>query len=113
MYKSGDILLVKFHPGYGSEIKKYRPALVISDATEKVDPRFVLITPILTQVSKKKHALEIELVRCSFLKKKSYALLWYPLTIDTQRVQYTLGHIPSSIMRSVQKRLRLLFAPAQ
>ena len=73
MYKSGDVLLVKFHPGYGSEIKKYRPALVISDATEKVDARFVLIAPITTQASKKKHSLELELIHCPFLKKKSYA----------------------------------------
>lgn len=111
MYNVGDILLMKFHSGFGSELKKYRPALVISKAAETVDPRFVLVVPLTTQASKEKHSLEVELTHCSFLTKKSYALLWYPVTLDAQRVQHVLGSIPFSLQKDILHRLTTMFAP--
>ncbi|MEK7458608.1 MAG: type II toxin-antitoxin system PemK/MazF family toxin [Patescibacteria group bacterium] len=109
MYSVGDVLLMKFHPGFGSELKKYRPALVINMATELADPRFVLVVPITTQAPKRKHPLEIELKHCPFLTKKSFALLWYPMTLDAQRVQHVLGNIPSRLQKDIQQRLSKMF----
>ena len=109
MYNVGDVLLMKFHPGFGSELKKYRPALVISSSTEMVDPRFVLVVPITTKAPKKKQLLEVELKHCPFLTKKSFALLWYPMTLDAQRVQHVLGNIPSRLQKDIQQRLSKMF----
>lgn len=109
MYNVGDVLLMKFHPGFGSELKKYRPALVISTATELADPRFVLVIPITTKAPKKKQPLEVELKHCSCLTKKSYALLWYPMTLDAQRVQHVLGSIPLRLQKDIRRRLLKMF----
>lgn len=109
VYKTGQVLLVKFHPSHGADIKKYRPAVVISETAEQADSRFVLISPLTTKPSLKKNSLELEIKKLPFLKKKSYLMMWYLRTIDTQRVQYVLGEIPKKTMKTVRKRLQTMF----
>lgn len=90
-------------------MKKYRPALVISEITQQTDPRYVLVTPLTTRKALKKTPLEIELTDSPFLKRKSYALLWQPLTIDIERVQHIMGEVPPKLTKAMQKRLRGMF----
>ncbi len=60
--KTGGIYLVKFCPGYGEKFKKYRPAIVMSNAIIEIDHRFVLILPFTsnTETKNPKHELVIE-----------------------------------------------------
>lgn len=110
MYKAGQVVLVKFHPGYGSELKKYRPALILSDITSKTDPRFVLIVPLSTRKSSHQTKLEPTLPGSPFLKVRSYALLWYPLTIDQARIQTTLGTLSEKTIKKLQQQFLTAFS---
>ena len=88
-YKLGEVYVVKFHPGSGSELKKYRPAVIVSQKVHDIDPRFVLICPLTTK--NKENELELTLLKEPFLEKKSIFLGWYLWTVDTKRLTYKLG----------------------
>ena len=101
MYKKGDLVLVKLHPSFGFELKKYRPSLVLFDP---VDPRFITILPISTKSRDNTHRYEYP-VSSFRLKSESWVLVWHPLTIDIGRVTTKLGAITKSEYKKAVKAL--------
>ena len=102
--KIGEIYLVKFHPGIGSELKKYRPAVVISTLSY-IDTRFVTVAPL---TSSKKIILpdyEVKIKKGNGLEKDSILMTWYLKTIDISRVVYKIGQLTDSEMSEVKKIL--------
>lgn len=101
MYKKRDVVLVKFHPSFGLELKKYRPALVLFDS---VDPRFITILPLSTKtrINTSKHDVELS---GEFLNTKSWVLAWHPTTIDSSRIMSKLGEITRLDYKKISKIL--------
>lgn len=100
---TGTICLVRFHPSIGSELKKFRPAVVISDKINQTDSRFVLIAPFTTSIKSLDPHSELLIKKGTALEKDSALLCWYLRTIDVNRVQATLGRLtPEEIAKMKQ-----------
>jgi len=108
MYKAGDIVLCRFHPSIGSELKRYRPVVVISEKVAIIDSRFVLIAPLTTRIHKKKNVFEMK-VEHDELDKKSAILLWYLRTVDVSRVEKKLGALSDGDVQKMLGKVRVLF----
>ena len=105
---TGDIVLIKFHPGYGNEFKKYRPAVVMSETITKIDPRFILIAPLTTNLKTDQPDLEL-IINNPSLDKKSLLLTWYLLTIDSSRLVRKLGSLCDTDKHRVFKAVTSLY----
>lgn len=103
--QTGDLWLVKFHPGTGAEFSKYRPALIISDL-QKIEPRFSLIAP-LTSDTQKRNEFEFE-IKHDALEKPSLLLGWYIWTIDSRRLITKLGAIQNDELQPILSKIRHL-----
>lgn len=108
VYKFGDIYLTKFHPVRGSEIGKYRPAVVVNEQINKIDDRLVMIAPITSARVDKRNEFELVLKKDRNLKKTSYLLLWYLRVIDVNRLEYKIGTLPKSAINRAKAALKNL-----
>jgi mRNA-degrading endonuclease toxin of MazEF toxin-antitoxin module len=100
--RAGDICLVKFHPGYGSELKKYRPAIVVASQAY-LDPRFVLIAPFTTSTKTQRPESELLIKKQPGLTQDSLLLCWYLHTFDTSRIVTVLGHLKETDIKKMRK----------
>ena len=107
--KAGDVCIVKFHPSFGSELKKYRPAVVVSHKTQNIDPRFILIAPLTTSTKNlnKKHELLIK--KGKGLEENSVLLCWHLWTIDTSRVVSKIGQLTTKETLKMKRKVQRLF----
>lgn len=106
--ETGDIYLVKFHPGYGTEFKKYRPAVIISDVTTNIDNRFALIAPLTTNKKIVHPQFELLIKKNAVLDKDSVLLCWYLWTIDSSRLVRKLGILDSKESQKMKKMVQNL-----
>ena len=99
--------MVRFHPAAGAELKRYRPAVIISSQTTIFDPRFVLIAPLTTGgiVSKK---YEMVIKRRDDLAKDSTLLVWYLRTIDVRRIGIKIAKLNQRQVKILKIKLRNL-----
>lgn len=106
MYNKRDVVLVKFHPSFGMELRKYRPALVLF-AT--VDPRFVTILPLSTKAREATKAYDVRVSGDPF-DAPSWVLSWYPITVDASRIVKKLGELKpkdySKVVRILTKLIK-------
>lgn len=103
-YLTGTIVLVKFHPGYGAEFAKYRPAVIVSQKIEEIDSRFVLIAPLTKDLKQFQPNCELLLESYQSLNKDSVLLCWYLRTIDIKRVVGVLGNLRKSDLKMMQEK---------
>lgn len=106
--KTGDIYLVRFHPAVGSELHKYRPAVIVSAKIGKIDNRFSLIAPFTTNAENYNKEYELLIKGNSALEKDSVLLCWYLLTIDSRRLITEFGCLPPKIISRFKKVIRQL-----
>lgn len=99
---TGDIWLVKFHPGTGAEFSKYRPAIVLSNL-QNVDSRFCLIAP-LTSDTQIRNEYEFK-IENEALEKPSLLLGWYLWTIDSRRLVNKLGNLENHELKSILSKI--------
>ncbi len=105
---AGDLVLVRFHPSFGRELKKYRPAIVV--IPPELDERFVTVVPLTTS-SKLVHLESEYTLEHPSLQQPSVVLSWYLMTIDVDRIEYPLGILKKKDARAVLKQCRQLFKP--
>ncbi len=103
--KFGDIYVVRFHPAYGSEFQKYRPAVIASSRVSEADPRFALISPFTTNLKVEHPEIEI-IIENEVLKQPSLLLSWYLLTIDARRLVKHLGTLDTRDIERFQVALK-------
>ena len=106
---TGDIFLVRFHPSYGAEFQKYRPAVVVSSIVTTIDPRFVLIAPLSTNLKTATPDYEFVVKAGKVLEKDSLLLCWYLWTIDTRRLVKKLGVLTSKDQDRLHLSISKLF----
>ena len=108
-YKTGDVYVVRFHPSFGSELKRFRPAVIVSGAVSKIDPRFSLIAPLTTSVSSINKNYEMMIKNGGFLEKDSLALLWYVRTVDVGRMEKKIGKLSEQEIKKMKMILTKIF----
>ena len=108
VYKFGEIVLVRFHPAYGEELRKYRPAVIIRDLFP-INPRFIQIVPLTSQTTIKNRQSEL-IIKHPSLEGKSLLLSWYVMTFDSTRVVHRLGKLNHS---DQTRLLKIISSPSQ
>ena len=92
MYKAGDVVLVKMHPSSSTELKRYRPCVIVFN---QIDPRFYTIAPLTSQVKILSPETEIAIIASSIngLEKPSLLMVWYLETVGIGRIQKHIGKL--------------------
>jgi mRNA interferase MazF len=105
--RRGDVFLVNFDPTVGSEAKKIRPAVVVSNDINNAHSPIISISPITSNVSKV-YSFEVEVPsKTPGLRVRSKVMVNQTRAIDKVRLVKKLGHLPSAIMTHVDRALRL------
>lgn len=103
--KRAEIYWVNLDPTIGSETKKTRPGVIVSNDAQNRVGRRVIIAP-LTSVVKKVYPFEI-LVDVE--GKKSKVMLDQIRTVDCQRLGGKLGMLCAKEIEELDKTLKLVF----
>lgn len=105
--KRGQIWLINFNPGFGTELHKNRPAIVISSKeVNKYHPR-VIVIPISTKDYSGYSVVKLGL-KTSGLGKESYALPVEIRAIDKARLIKRLGKISKPQLEQIEEALKLV-----
>ena len=103
----GDIFLVNFDPTVGTEAKKIRPAVVVSNDVNNAHSPIVSITPITSNVTKV-YSFEVEIPSgAGGLKSRSKVMVNQARAVDKIRLIKRLGHLPEQIMGDINRALKL------
>lgn len=103
--KRFDIYLTDLNPTVGSEIKKIRPALIVSpdDLNDEIDT--VIIVPMTTQIRKWPTRIKV-----SFAGKDGQVMLDQVRGIDKKRLKKKLGHLQGIVTNQILQKLREIFS---
>jgi mRNA interferase MazF len=98
--KRGDVFWVSLNPAIGSEIKKTRPCVIVSnDVANRFSP-LVTVVPITTQKLSKIYPHEVSLNTVENLKN-SKVKAHQIRTIDKKRIGKKITSLPQAIMSKV------------
>jgi mRNA interferase MazF len=102
--KRGEVWLLNFNPGRGSEQKGIRPALILQNDTGNEYAATTIVAAITTTI--KLYPVTVLLkARGSGLKKDSTVNLAQILTVDKNRLKKKLGSIDENLMQKIDRSL--------
>ena len=101
--KRGDLFWVSFEPSVGGEIKKRRPAVVVS--TDKANPYLnrVVVIPGSSNVSE----IYPSEAKITFQEKESKAMADQIRTISKQRLISKIGTLPPEELKKIEEKIKL------
>ncbi len=109
LIKRGEVYLVNFDPTVGAEIRKARPAVVVSNDINNAHSPIISISPITSNVTKV-YSFEVEIPALTAgLKTHSKIMVNQTRAVDKVRLLKKMGVLPSSIMLEVDRGLKLHF----
>jgi len=104
--RRGEVWLVNFNPGRGSEQKGIRPALVIQNDTGNAYAATTIVAAITTTI--KEFPVTVVLPAGEGgLKQNSMVNLAQMLTLDKRRLQKRLGNLSAPTMHRVNEAIRV------
>ena len=104
--RRGEVWLVNFNPGRGSEQKGIRPALVIQNDTGNAYAATTIVAAITTTI--KEFPVTVVLPAGEGgLKQNSMVNLAQMLTLDKRRLQKRLGNLSGPTMHRVNEAIRV------
>ena len=106
--KRGDIWIVNLEPGFGREIHKKRPALIISRNLIHEVTKSVIIIPISSQVPHIVGPEMIVLHKDAGVDKPSVLLPLFIRSIDQVRLVKKTGSLPPKTMKEIEEALQLI-----
>lgn len=102
----GEVWLVNFNPGRGSEQRGIRPALLIQNDTGNIHAATTIVAAITTTI--KEFPVTVVLPAGEGgLKRKSMINLAQILTIDKRRLQKRLGNLSGPTIQRVNDAVRV------
>jgi len=104
--RRGEVWLVNFNPGRGSEQKGTRPALIIQNDTGNIYAATTIVAAITSTIKE----FPVTVVLSSGeggLRQRSMVNTAQLLTIDKARLQKRLGRLSGSSMRKVEAAIRV------
>jgi mRNA interferase MazF len=99
--KRGEIWWVDFEPTRGSEIKKRRPALIITDNTLNRIRRTIVVIPLSSSPTPQPPIV----VSVPSAGENSVAVCDQIRAVDKTRLSHKIGALKESEMRTIQKSL--------
>ena len=109
--KRGGICIASLDPVVGKEISKTRPVVVVSNDKNNAFSGTVTILPITSKNLKKIYPFEVFLPKGSGnLPKDSKVKADQIRTLDKSRIVAVLGVLGESVMKSIDKAMRIHLA---
>jgi len=101
--KRGDVFWVSFDPSIGGEIKKKRPAVVVS--TDKANPHLnrVVVVPLSSKISR----IYPSETKILFQAKENKAMTDQIRTISKRRLISKIGNLPLEEMKKIEDKIKL------
>jgi mRNA interferase MazF len=105
--RRGDVFFVNFDPTVGAEVKKSRPAVVVSNDINNAHSPIISISPITSNVDRI-YSFEVEISRgTAGLKTRSKVMVNQTRAVDKIRLIKRLGQLPEQIVKEVNQALKL------
>ena len=104
--KRGEMYLMELDPTIGSEIRKTRPALVVSPDEMNGGLRTIIIAPMTTAVKQYPSR-----VSCRFDGKHGAVALDQIRSVDVSRIKRKLGRLPDDTVKKALRVLMEMFTP--
>lgn len=108
--KRGEIWLIDLNPGFGREMHKKRPALIISDNVVNNSPAHIIVIPASSQVPK---IIGVEMVvvgKKEGLDKNSVLLPLFIRSIDKERLVKKVGTLSKAKLLQVEQAIKIVLA---
>ena len=106
--KRGDIWIVNLDPGFGRELHKKRPALIVSKNLINQETSSVIIIPISSQVPQIVGPEMIILHMDAGVERTSVLLPLFIRSIDQARLVKKIGGLPTKLMNDVEDAIKLV-----
>ncbi len=107
LINKGDIFLVNFDPTIGAEIKKTRPAVIVSNDINNANSPVISIAPVTSNVSRI-YSFEVQISEnIGGLKKKSKIMINQTRAVDQVRLIKKIGALPNDIVKQINSALIL------
>ncbi len=103
----GEILLVEFDRTRGSEIKKTRPAIVVTNNIANKFAGVLVVVPITSQKIDKIFPHEVLLSNVDGLIKPSKANISQMRAVDRTRIKSKIGKVSTKNLREIDVALKL------
>jgi len=102
--RRGDVCLVSLDPTLGREIRKTRPALIVSPDQLNAHLTTYLVAPMTTGGRPRPFRVD-----CRFQGRYGFVVLDQMRTVDDLRLTKRLGRISPATLKAVLARLREMF----
>lgn len=106
--KRGEIYIADLNPGFGREIHKKRPVLVISKDKINQNSPYAIVIPASSIVPKTLNREMVLLNRIVGLNKKTIMLPLFIRSIDQERLIKRIGKVSKSKLEEVEESLKLV-----
>jgi len=107
LIRRGKVFLVNFDPTLGAEVRKSRPAVVVSNDINNAHSPILSIAPITSNITKV-YSFEVEIPSgTGGLKTRSKIMVNQTRAVDKLRLIKKLGQLPAPIMKDVDRALKL------
>ena len=105
--KQGDVFWVNFDPSVGSEVRKIRSAVVVSNDINNEHSPIISIAPVTSSVTRI-YSFEVEIpAGTSGLSSRSKIMVNQTRAIDKARLTEFIGSLPDALMAQVKAALKL------
>jgi mRNA interferase MazF len=102
----GDVYLVDLNPTKGAEIKKTRPAVIISPDEMNRTLKTVIIAPLTSTIRIFPFRTD-----CTFQRKKGQIALDQIRSLDKKRLIKKVGNFSSPKINNILEKLSIIFSP--
>lgn len=103
----GDIVLIEFDPTRGNEIKKTRPAIVVTNNVANTYSRILMVIPLTSKNLDTIYPHEVLVEKAKGLSVPSKAVVAQMRAIDRSRIQNKLGRISPQTLQNVDLSIKI------
>lgn len=104
----GEVWVINLDPGFGWEMRKKRPALIISENFMNKESSFVVVLPISSQVPQAVGPEMVMVGKREGLDKKSVILPLFIRSIDKRRLVKKAGEVSKLKLSQVEEILKTI-----
>lgn len=106
--KRGEVWLINLEPGFGREIHKKRPALILSKDSIHTDTDHVIIIPASSLVPKIMGIEMVSIGKKEGLDKQSVLLPVFIRSIDQERLIKKIGTVIKTKLQEIEEAIKIV-----